>query len=133
MSSTAQLVVDELVTVGFEEVPMPVSYTHLDVYKRQWKPIVDADIAGDTSTANVVDSDIKILGKSMATKRAARCVFLGTAPLANLRQRDGSSAPMRGIEQKRVILGSTYPGDNPAHIADGLRRLGDLGKYMRCV
>ncbi|MBK8733828.1 MAG: DUF499 domain-containing protein [Actinomycetales bacterium] len=100
---------------------------HLD---DAWKPIVDADIAGDTSTANVVDSDIKILGKSMATKRAARCVFLGTAPLANLRQRDGSSAPMRGIEQKRVILGSTYPGDNPAHIADGLRRLGDLGKYM---
>jgi predicted AAA+ superfamily ATPase len=100
---------------------------HLD---DAWKPIVDADIAGDTSTANVVDSDIKILGKSMATKRAARCVFLGTAPLANLRQRDGSSGPMRGIEQKRVILGSTYPGDNPAHVADGLRRLGDLGKYM---
>jgi len=100
---------------------------HLD---DAWKPIVDADITGDTSTANVVDSDIKILGKSMATKRAARCVFLGTAPLANLRQRDGSSAPIRGLEQKRVILGSTYPGDNPAHLADGLRRLGDLGKYM---
>jgi predicted AAA+ superfamily ATPase len=100
---------------------------HLD---DAWKPIVDADIAGETSTANLVDSEIKILGKSMATKRAARCVFLGTAPLANLRQRDGSSAPIRGIEQKRVILGSTYPGDNPAHVADGLRRLGDLGKYM---
>jgi len=100
---------------------------HLD---DAWKPIVDADIAGQTSTANVVDSEIKILGRSMATKRAARCVFLGTAPQANLRQRDGSTAPIRGIEQKRVILGSTYPGDNPAHVTDGLRRLGDLGKYM---
>ena len=50
---------------------------HLD---DSWKPIVDADVAGQTSTANVVDSEIKILGKSMATKRAARCVFLGTAP-----------------------------------------------------
>lgn len=100
---------------------------HLD---DSWKPIVDADVAGETSTANVVDSEIKILGKSMATKRAARCVFLGTAPMANLRQRDGSAATIRGIEQKRVVLGSTYPGDNPAHVTDGLRRLGDLGKYM---
>ena len=100
---------------------------HLD---DAWKPIVDADIAGETSTANVIDSEIKILGKSMATKRAARCIFLGAAPLANLRQRDGSAATVRGIEQKRVVLGSTYPGDNPAHVTDGLRRLGDLGKYM---
>ena len=100
---------------------------HLD---DAWKPIVDADIAGETSTANLIDSDIKILGKSMATKRAARCVFIGSAPMANLRQRDGSNAPVRGIEQKRVVLGSTYPGDNPAHVTDGLRRLGDLGKYM---
>lgn len=100
---------------------------HLD---DSWKPIVDADVAGETSTANIVDSEIKILGKSMATKRAARCVFLGTAPMANLRQRDGSAATIRGIEQKRVVLGSTYPGDNPAHVTDGLRRLGDLGKYM---
>ena len=29
-----------------------------------------------------------------------------------------------------MVLGSTYPGDNPAHVTDGLRRLGDLGKYM---
>ena len=50
--------------------------------------------------------------------------------MANLRQRDGSNAPVRGIEQKRVVLGSTYPGDNPAHVTDGLRRLGDMGKYM---
>jgi predicted AAA+ superfamily ATPase len=100
---------------------------HLD---DSWKPIVDADVAGETSTANIVDSEIKILGRSMATKRAARCVFLGTAPMANLRRRDGSVATIRGIEQKRVVLGATYPGDNPAHVTDGLRRLGDLGKYM---
>lgn len=100
---------------------------HLD---DAWKPIVDADIAGETSTANIIDSDIKILGKSMATKRAARCVFIGAAPMANLRQRDGSAATIRGIEQKRIVLGATYPGDNPAHVTDGLRRLGDLGKYM---
>lgn len=106
----------------FEEIT-----NHLD---DTWKPIVDADIAGDSSAANTIDNEIKILGRSMAAKRAARCVFLGTAPMANRRERNGSAATIRGIEQKRVVLGSTYPGDNPSHVADALRRLGDQGKYM---
>lgn len=106
----------------FEEIT-----NHLD---DTWKPIVDADIAGDSSSASGIDNEIRILGRSMAAKRAARCVFLGTAPMANRRDRNGGIAPVRGIEQKRVVLGSTYPGDNPSHVADGLRRLGDLGKYM---
>jgi predicted AAA+ superfamily ATPase len=106
----------------FEEIT-----NHLD---DTWKPIVDADIAGDTSAASTIDNEIKILGRSMAAKRAARCVFLGTAPMANRRERDGSASTIRGVEQKRVVLGSTYPGDNPSHVADALRRLGDQGKYM---
>lgn len=106
----------------FEEIT-----NHLD---DTWKPIVDADIAGDSSAASTIDNEIKILGRSMAAKRAARCVFLGTAPMANRRARDGSQATIRGIEQKRVVLGATYPGDNPSHVADALRRLGDHGKYM---
>ena len=40
------------------------------------------------------------------------------------------SGPVRGIEQKRVVLGATYPGDNPAHVTDALRQLGDRGAYM---
>lgn len=106
----------------FEEIT-----NHLD---DTWKPIVDADIAGPNAVASLIDNEIKILGRSMATKRAARCVFLGTAPMANRRERDGSAATIRGMQQKRVVLGSTYPGDNPSHVSDGLRRLGELGKYM---
>lgn len=106
----------------FEEIT-----NHLD---DSWKPIVDADIAGDSSAAANIDNEIKILGKSMAAKRAARCVFFGTAPMANRRDRSGSIVTIRGIEQKRVVLAATYPGDNPAHIADALRRLGNQGKYM---
>lgn len=106
----------------FEEIT-----NHLD---DTWKPIVDADIAGDSSAASTIDNEIKILGRSMAAKRAARCVFIGTAPMANRRDRDGTVSTIRGIEQKRVVLGATYPGDNPSHVADALRRLGDHGKYM---
>jgi predicted AAA+ superfamily ATPase len=106
----------------FEEIT-----SHLD---DPWKPVVDTDIAGGTSTADTIDREIPLLGKSMAGKRVARCVFLGTAPMVNRNARTGVTGPVRGIEQKRVVLGATYPGDNPAHLTDALRQLGDRGAYM---
>lgn len=109
-------------TKVFEEIT-----SHLD---DPWKPIVDADVAGSGSTADMIDRDIPLLGKSMATKRVARCIFLGTAPTVTKNARTGGSAPIHGIEQKRVVLGATYPTDNPNHVTDALRQLGDRGKYM---
>jgi len=109
-------------TKVFEEIT-----SHLD---DPWKPVVDTDIAGPNSTATTIDREISVLGRSMATQRAARCVFIGTAPAVNRNARQGDSGPVRGIAQKRVVLGATYPGDNPAHIGDALRQLGDRGAYM---
>ena len=109
-------------TKVFEEIT-----SHLD---DPWKPVVDTDIAGPTSTAATIDREIPILGRTTATQRAARCVFLGTAPAVNRNARQGDTGPVRGTAQKRVVLGSTYPGDNPAHIGDALRQLGDRGAYM---
>lgn len=109
-------------TKVFEEIT-----SHLD---DPWKPVVDTDIAGGNSTADTIDRDINLLGRSMAAKRVARAVFFGTAPAVNRNARHGDTGPVRGIEQKRVILGSTYPGDNPAHLQDALRQLGDRGAYM---
>ncbi len=109
-------------TKVFEEIT-----SHLD---DPWKPIVDADIAGPGSTAHGIDTDIPLLGKSMAGKRVARVVFLGTAPSVSKNARTGGSTAIGGIEQKRVVLGATYPTDNPAHVTDALRQLADRGKYM---
>ena len=109
-------------TKVFEEIT-----SHLD---DPWKPVVDADIAGPGSTADTIDRDIPLLGKSMAAKRVARCVFLSTAPMVNRNARAGESGPIPGVEQKRVVLGATYPGDNPAHVTDALRQLADRGAYM---
>ncbi len=109
-------------TKVFEEIT-----SHLD---DPWKPIVDADIAGSGSTADTIDRDIPLLGKTMAAKRVARVVFLGTAPSVSKNARTGGSTAIGGIEQKRVVLGATYPTDNPAHLTDALRQLGDRGKYM---
>lgn len=66
----------------------------------------------------------------MAGKRVARVVFLGTAPSVSKNARTGGTAAIGGIEQKRVVLGATYPTDNPAHVTDALRQLADRGKYM---
>jgi len=109
-------------TKVFEEIT-----SYLDDH---WKPIVDADVAGSGSTADMIDRDIPLLGKSMAAKRVGRVVFLGTAPSVSKNARSGQSAPIHGIEQKRVVLGATFPTDNPAHVTDALRQLGDRGKYM---
>lgn len=109
-------------TKVFEEIT-----SHLDDH---WKPVVDADIAGGGSTADMIDRDIPLLGKSMAAKRVARVVFLGSAPSVSRSARPDGNTPIHGIDQKRVVLGATYPTDNPAHVTDGLRQLGDRGKYM---
>lgn len=109
-------------TKVFEEIT-----SHLD---DPWKPIVDADIAGPGSTAHGIDTDIPVLGKTMAGKRVARVVFLGTAPTVSKNARAGGTTAIGGIEQKRVVLGATYPTDNPAHVTDALRQLADRGKYM---
>jgi predicted AAA+ superfamily ATPase len=109
-------------TKVFEEIT-----SHLD---DPWKPIVDADIAGSGSTADMIDRDIPLLGRTMAGKRVARVVFLGTAPSVSRNARTGGSTAIGGIEQKRVVLGATYPSDNPARLTDALRQLGDRGKYV---
>jgi predicted AAA+ superfamily ATPase len=109
-------------TKVFEEIT-----SHLD---DPWKPVVDTDIAGPSSTADAIDRYNQLLGRSMAGKRVARVVFFGTAPAVNRNARLGTTGPVRGIDQKRVILGATYPGDNPAHLQDALRQLGDRGAYM---
>lgn len=101
--------------------------SHLD---DKWAPVIDTDLAGTGSTAAGVDRDIPLLGRSMAGQRAARALFLGSAPTANRRDKDGREVVNRGIEQKRVVLGSTYPGDNPAHVADALRQIAERGTYV---
>jgi predicted AAA+ superfamily ATPase len=72
-------------TKVFEEIT-----SHLD---DPWKPVVDTDIAGPGSTADTIDRDIPLLGKSMAAKRVARCVFLSTAPMVNRNARTGGGCP----------------------------------------
>ncbi len=76
-------------------------------------PVIDTDLAEHRLPPPGWIATSPLLGRSMAGQRAARALFFGSAPTANRRDKDGREVVNRGIEQKRVVLGSTYLGDNP--------------------
>jgi hypothetical protein len=52
----------------------------------------------------------------------ARTVFLGSAPLP--------AAANRGIDDRRILLGSVQPGETPATFGDALRKLAGQATYL---
>jgi predicted AAA+ superfamily ATPase len=87
-----------------------------------WQPIIDSDIDGPNAVPRVVDNDYPNLGRYRAARRAARAVFLASAP------RQGS--PNLGVELQRVKLACTVPGESVATYGDALNRLTDRSSYL---
>lgn len=87
-----------------------------------WKPILDADIDGDSSLPAQLDQLANDVGKHAAARRVARTVFLGSAPKVR--------AGHRGIETPRIRLGCAMPGDKLAVFGDALNRLADRSTYL---
>ena len=87
-----------------------------------WMPIIDADVDGPNSLPLKIDGEVANLGKLHATRRAARTVYLGSAPT--------SGAAHRGLEDRRVKLGCVMPGETPAVFGDALRRLAAAATYL---
>jgi predicted AAA+ superfamily ATPase len=87
-----------------------------------WKPIIDADVDGPNSLPRALDDEFKNLGRYGAARRVARCVFLGSAPLAG--------SPNQGLDAARVRLGCALPGETVAIYGDALNRLADRATYF---
>lgn len=87
-----------------------------------WVPIVEKDIDGLNSLPLKIDREVPNLGKLHATRRVARTIFLGSAPMA--------TADQRGLEDRRVKLGCVMPGESPAVFGDALRRLASQATYL---
>jgi len=87
-----------------------------------WAPIIEKDVDGPSSLPLKIDSDQPALGKLHATRRVARTIYLGSAPTA--------TAAHRGLEDRRVKLGCTMPGESPAVFGDALRRLAAAATYL---
>ncbi len=87
-----------------------------------WKPIIEKDVDGATSLPVALDRDNPNLGRYSAARRVARTVYLGSAPTV------GTTHP--GLEDKRIKLGCTQPGETPAVFGDALRHLSDKATHL---
>ena len=86
-----------------------------------WVPILEKDVDGPSFLPLRLDGEVPSLGKFAACRRVARTIYLGSAPT--------STAAHRGIEDRRVKLGSVMPGESPAVFGDALRRLAAAATY----
>ncbi len=87
-----------------------------------FKPVIDADIDGTSSTPAMIDASRPALGQRNVTRRLARAIFLGSAPTLK--------AAHRGIERQHIWLGIATPGDTIGNFANALSLLSDQATYL---
>lgn len=85
-----------------------------------WSSIVDREVDGKDSVPYVEDKQYSRYGQSMACRRIARTIMLGSAPsTAALRNQQG----VRGMEVSHIMLGTVQPGENTSIFRDALSTL----------
>ncbi len=99
-----------------------VSFELTRYLEEAWKPIIDTEIDGANSLPLRLDQENPNFGKIRACRRATRTVFLGSA--ATLK------GPNKGIDDRRIKLGSVLPGEQPALIGDALRRMSEHSAHL---
>ena len=87
-----------------------------------WLPIIDKDVDGSNSLPLTLDRQNPNLGRYSACRRVARTIYLGSAPTLR--------AANKGIEDRRIKLGCTQPGESVATFGDALRKLSDRATYL---
>ena len=86
-----------------------------------WDPVIKSDVDGENALPLRIDKEQKHFGRISATRRAARTVYMGSAP-----RPDGS----RGVDLKSVVLGCAQPGEPVAQFADALKRLSGQATHL---
>ncbi len=86
-----------------------------------WDPVIQRDVDGGHSLPLALDQQNKHFGQLSAARRAARTVYLGSAPRPEGRQ---------GVDIKSVVLGCAQPGESPQQFADALRRLSGESTHL---
>ena len=87
-----------------------------------WQSIIAGDVDGNGSTPYKIDQQAPNLNRYSATRRIARTIFMGTAPL---HQQEN-----KGLDDKQINLGVVQPGERAAVFGDALRRLTNNAKFM---
>ena len=87
-----------------------------------WNPVIDADVDGPSSRSWEIDREVPHLGQHRATRRVARTIFFGATP--------NVGSANRGLEMKRIRLGSVFAGEKTGFVADALNRLSQTAPYL---
>jgi predicted AAA+ superfamily ATPase len=82
-----------------------------------WAAVYETDIDGSGSRPLIIDANVPALGRYNAARRVARTIFIGSAPSV-------AAQRVRGLEEVRIRLGCTQPGEPAAVFGDALRRMG---------
>ncbi len=88
-----------------------------------WDPVIERDVDGERAETTEIESRDTRFGSVQACRRAARTVFLGSAPSTKEQM-------VRGVELERVTLGAAQPGQPIGLYKDALRRLSDQLHYL---
>ncbi|KLR61150.1 putative ATPase (AAA+ superfamily) [Actinobacteria bacterium IMCC26207] len=86
-----------------------------------WDPVIKSDVDGENALPLKIDRENPHFGRYSATRRAARTVYMASAP-----RQDGSV----GVDIKSVVLGCVQPGEPPAQFGDALKRLSDQATHL---
>jgi predicted AAA+ superfamily ATPase len=87
-----------------------------------WEPIISEDVDGPNSLPLEIDRANTNLGRYSACRRVARTLYMGTAP--------GSTGKNPGVDDRRIRLGCTQPGEHTATFGDALRKVSDRAKHI---
>jgi hypothetical protein len=85
-------------------------------------PVIEKDVDGPSALPLRIDAEVANLGKFAATRRVARTIYLGSAPM--------TGPANRGIEDRRIKLGCAMPGEPSGVFEDALRRLSSAATYL---
>lgn len=88
----------------------------------RWKPILDADVDGLTSTPVQVDNEKTYLGQRAVSRRIARTIFLGSA--ATLK------SARKGLAEPYIRLGMAMPDDTMGNFRTAINTLADRSTYL---
>lgn len=106
-------------------VPLDATTVNTDLtqyLEDQWKPIIDSDIDGPTSTAQRIDLDRPNLGQRFVTQRIARTIFMGAAPRIK--------STRKGLDKQYLWLGTAVPGDALGNFGSALELLAQRSTYF---
>lgn len=88
-----------------------------------WSAVLDKDVDGYGSVPLQLDAEfVASYGRYSACRRVARTVFMGSAPTKD--------AANRGIDERRIKLGSVQPKEQVATFGDALNKLRQKTTYL---